>query len=69
MFGLSKIGSNMRFSDSPAFTKTPKVPGKLYLKASLFDAIAPCGKEVFDRKRVPLFPAESSGKTESDHTH
>lgn len=56
----------MRFSYSPAFTKTPKAPGKLYLKASLFEAIAPCGKEVFDHKRVALFPAESSGKSKSD---
>lgn len=62
----------MRFSDSPAFTKTPKVPGKLYFKASILDAIARCGKEVFDRKRVGTFvhfTAESSGNTKSDHTH
>jgi hypothetical protein len=40
---------------SPVLTKSPKIPGKMFLKATLFDTIAPCGMEVFEATRVPLF--------------
>ncbi|CEJ57668.1 hypothetical protein PMG11_06354 [Penicillium brasilianum] len=51
---------------SPTHTKTPKAPGKLFVKASLFDTIAPCVKEVYEHRRLPLFQAESSDKPKSD---
>ncbi|KAJ5355150.1 uncharacterized protein N7496_012362 [Penicillium cataractarum] len=51
---------------SPTYTKTPKAPGKLFLKASLFDTIAPAVKEVFEHRRLLLFQAESSDKPKSD---
>ncbi|KAJ5566562.1 hypothetical protein N7535_008200 [Penicillium sp. DV-2018c] len=36
---------------SPVYTKTPKAPGKLFLKASLFDTVAPPTSEVFSEKQ------------------
>ncbi|KAJ5157731.1 uncharacterized protein N7482_008831 [Penicillium canariense] len=51
---------------SPAFTKTPMAPGKVFLKGSLFDSIAPCAQEAFGEKRVPLFQTQSSDKSKSE---
>ncbi|KAJ5218067.1 uncharacterized protein N7498_000166 [Penicillium cinerascens] len=39
---------------SPAFTKTPKFPGKVFLKATLFSKISPSESEVFSHKRLQL---------------
>ncbi|KAJ5424552.1 hypothetical protein N7445_010525 [Penicillium cf. griseofulvum] len=36
---------------SPVFTKTPRVPGKVFLKAALFDSVSPPATEVFIRKQ------------------
>ncbi|KAL2858335.1 Mss4-like protein [Aspergillus pseudodeflectus] len=36
---------------SPVITKTPKFPGKAFVKASLFDHISPPNKEIFTDRR------------------
>ncbi|KAJ5520957.1 hypothetical protein N7463_001410 [Penicillium fimorum] len=38
---------------SPIFTKTPKAPGKVFLKAVLFDSVSPPVAEVFVKKQYP----------------
>ncbi|KAJ5781217.1 hypothetical protein N7457_006377 [Penicillium paradoxum] len=38
---------------SAVFTKTPKLPGKAFLKASLFETVSPPTAEVFDQKQFP----------------
>ncbi|KAJ5114392.1 hypothetical protein NUU61_000151 [Penicillium alfredii] len=35
------------------WTATPMTPGKVFLKATLFDSISPSGSEVFGEKRLP----------------
>lgn len=40
---------------SAIFTKTPKAPGKVFLKATLFDTVSPKGGEVFAEKRLELW--------------
>ncbi|KAJ5357258.1 hypothetical protein N7541_004416 [Penicillium brevicompactum] len=37
---------------SPVFTKTPKAPGKAFLKAALFDTISSPSTEVFANKQL-----------------
>ncbi|KAJ5660485.1 hypothetical protein N7507_006936 [Penicillium longicatenatum] len=39
---------------SAIFTKSPKAPGKVFLKATLFDKISPKGGEVFGDDRLEL---------------
>lgn len=39
---------------SAIFTKSPKAPGKVFLKATLFDTISPKGGEVFAEHRLEL---------------
>ncbi|KAJ5153743.1 uncharacterized protein N7500_009182 [Penicillium coprophilum] len=49
---------------SPLFTKTPKVPGKVFLKAVLFDNVSPPMTEVFVKKQYPWMtevPTQTSG--------
>lgn len=47
---------------SPVFTKTPRAPGKAFLKASLFDKISPCGGEFFNEKRMEWLNVEQVQK-------
>ncbi|KAH7131018.1 Mss4-like protein [Dactylonectria macrodidyma] len=42
---------------SPVFTKSPRFPGKGFLKASLFDEISAPAMEVFTAKRQSWQPA------------
>ncbi|KAJ5640786.1 hypothetical protein N7528_000411 [Penicillium herquei] len=37
---------------SAIFSKTPRAPGKVFLKATLFDKISPMEKEVFGDRRL-----------------
>ncbi|KAJ5222937.1 uncharacterized protein N7469_009177 [Penicillium citrinum] len=39
---------------SAVFTRTPKAPGKVFLKATLFPTVAPKGGEVFAEKQLHL---------------
>ncbi|KAJ5547301.1 hypothetical protein N7494_004886 [Penicillium frequentans] len=39
---------------SAIFTKSPKAPGKVFLKATLFDTVSPKGGEVFGEQRLEL---------------
>ncbi|KAJ5732430.1 hypothetical protein N7493_003911 [Penicillium malachiteum] len=39
---------------SAIFSKTPRAPGKVFLKATLFDKISPMEKEVFGDRRLPF---------------
>ncbi|KAJ5762899.1 hypothetical protein N7533_001580 [Penicillium manginii] len=39
---------------SGIFTKTPKAPGKVFLKATLFPTVAPKGGEVFTESQLRL---------------
>ena len=40
---------------SAIFTKSPKAPGKVFLKATLFDTVSPKGGEVFGEHRLELW--------------
>ncbi|KAJ6014384.1 hypothetical protein N7540_008975 [Penicillium herquei] len=40
---------------SAIFSKTPKAPGQVFLKATLFDNISPKEKEVFGEQRLQLY--------------
>ncbi|CAI7598658.1 unnamed protein product [Penicillium pancosmium] len=39
---------------SAIFTKTPKAPGKVFLKATIFPTVAPKGGEVFTESQLHL---------------
>lgn len=39
---------------SAIFTKSPKAPGKVFLKATLFPTVAPKGGEVFTEQQLHL---------------
>ncbi|OQD88809.1 hypothetical protein PENANT_c003G04286 [Penicillium antarcticum] len=43
---------------SPVFTKTPKAPGMVFLKAALFDTVSPPKGEVFSEKRTNWLSVE-----------
>ncbi|OQE36907.1 hypothetical protein PENCOP_c011G00842 [Penicillium coprophilum] len=47
---------------SPLFTKTPKVAGKVFLKAVLFDNVSPPMTEVFVKKQYPWVNLEHNGE-------
>ncbi|QQK47599.1 Glutathione-dependent formaldehyde-activating, GFA [Penicillium digitatum] len=44
---------------SPVFTKTPKAPGKVFLKAALFDSVAHPKTEVFTKKQYQWVTVEN----------
>ncbi|KAJ5641372.1 hypothetical protein N7490_005372 [Penicillium lividum] len=39
---------------SAIFTRTPKTPGNIFLKATLFDTVSPTAGEVFAHKKLQL---------------
>ncbi|KAJ5081056.1 hypothetical protein N7456_008522 [Penicillium angulare] len=39
---------------SAIYSRTPKAPGKVFLKATLFNDVSPSGSEVFASKRLEL---------------
>ncbi|CAI7664898.1 unnamed protein product [Penicillium viridicatum] len=47
---------------SPVYTKTPKAPGKVFLKASLFDIVSPPAAEVFINKQYQWVAIEQGEK-------
>ncbi|OQD91527.1 hypothetical protein PENSOL_c052G09426, partial [Penicillium solitum] len=47
---------------SPMFTKTPKAPGKVFLKAALFDVVSPPAAEVFVNKQYQWVTIEQGEK-------
>ncbi|KAJ5887220.1 hypothetical protein N7504_011267 [Penicillium tannophilum] len=54
IFVDSKTASGNVIQPSAIFTKSPKAPGKVFLKATLFDTISPKGGEVFAEHRLEL---------------
>lgn len=44
------------------FTKTPKAPGKVFLKAALFDVVSPPAAEVFVNKQYQWVIIEQGEK-------
>lgn len=47
---------------SPVYTKTPKAPGKVFLKAPLFDIASPPAAEVFINKQYQWVTIEQGEK-------
>lgn len=45
--------ANVPYFISPIMTESPQAPGKIFLKASLFDHISKPAVEVFTKRREP----------------
>ncbi|CAI7591269.1 unnamed protein product [Penicillium glandicola] len=50
---------------SPVFTESPNVPGKVFLKAALFDRVSPPADEVFVNKKYQWVTLEQTGEKQA----